>query len=371
MDPVTTLATREPEAAIPAPIRKPLPPEQFVDHGTNAEMRWDVPHGPGDTPASRLFVRNHTETPLIDAATYTLLVHGDGLQSEAVLSLDDLRALPVTRTTCAHECTGNGRSYFATQQGREAPGTPWHLGSIGQVTWEGVRLAEVLERLGLRHDAVDVMATGLDPSYVDDDGVDNGPVRRPLSIAKALDDTLLVWGMNGEPLLPDHGFPLRLVVPGWVGVASIKWLGSLEVATRPLESPWNTKWYRMTGGDFPADAPPLTLNPVRSVWELPEPASLPAEAGAVLHGRSWSGAGAVARVEVSVDGGETWTTALLDPPGAAWTTWRFRWPGASRGDHVLMARATDVAGRTQPLVAAWNDEGYLFDAVVRHPVRVG
>ena len=232
-----------------------------------------------------------------------------------MLSLDDLRALPVTRTTCAHECTGNGRSYFATQQGREAPGTPWHLGSIGQVTWEGVRLAEVLERLGLRHDAVDVMATGLDPSYVDDDGVDNGPVRRPLPIAKALDDTLLVWGMNGEPLLPDHGFPLRLVVPGWVGVASIKWLGSLEVATRPLESPWNTKWYRMTGGDFPADAPPLTLNPVRSVWELPEPASLPAEAGAVLHGRSWSGAGAVARVEVSVDGGETWTTARARPSG--------------------------------------------------------
>ena len=119
------------------------------------------------------------------------------------------------------------------------------------------------------------MATGLDPSYVDDDGVDNGPVRRPLPIAKALDDALLVWGMNGEPLLPDHGFPLRLVVPGWVGVASIKWLGSLEVATRRSTSPWNTKWYRMTGGDFPDDAPPLTLNPVRSVWELPEPASLP------------------------------------------------------------------------------------------------
>ncbi len=91
----------------------------------------------------------------------------------------------------------------------------------------------------------------------------------------------------------------------------------------------------------------------------------------MLHGRSWSGAGAVAKVEVSINGGATWTTARLDPPGAAWTTWRFGWPGATPGDHVLMARATDVAGRTQPLVAAWNDEGYLFDAVVRHPVRVG
>ncbi len=352
------------------PIHKPLPPEHFVDHGTNAEMRWDAAPGTGDTPADRLFVRNHTVTPLLDASTYRLSVHGDGLEREAVLSLDDLRALPVTRTTCAHECTGNGRSYFATQQGQEPPGTPWHLGGIGQVSWEGVRLAEVLQQLGLRDDAVDVMATGLDPSYVDDDGVDNGPVRRPLPIDKALDDALLAWGMNGELLPPDHGFPLRLVVPNWVGVASIKWLGSLEVARRPLESPWNTKWYRMTGGDFPEDSAPLTLNPVRSVWELAEPAALPQQAGMLLHGRSWSGAGAVDQVEVSVDGGATWTLAELDPAGEAWTTWRFRWPGAVPGDHALMARATDVTGRTQPLVARWNDEGYLFDAVVRHPGRV-
>ena len=369
MDSATTLAPREPETH-PSPIHKSLPPEQFVDHGTNAEMRWDAPPGTGDTPADRLFVRNHTETPLLAAATYRLTVHGDGLTREAVLSLDELRALPVTRTTCAHECTGNGRSYFATQQGQEAPGTPWHLGSIGRVTWEGVRLAEVLERLGLRDDAVDVMATGLDRSYVDDDGVDNGPVRRPLPVEKALDDTLLAWGMNGEPLLPDHGFPLRLVVPGWVGVASIKWLGSLEVARRPLESPWNTKWYRMTGGDFPDDAPPLTLNPVRSVWELPEPAALPQQPGTVLRGRSWSGAGAIARVEISIDGGTTWTPAELGEADDAWTSWQFPWPGATPGDHVLMARATDVAGRTQPLEARWNSEGYLFDAVVRHPVRV-
>jgi DMSO/TMAO reductase YedYZ molybdopterin-dependent catalytic subunit len=287
-----------------------------------------------------------------------------------VITLDDLRALPVTRTTCAHECTGNGRSYFATQQGREAPGTPWHLGSIGQVTWDGVRLAEVLERLGLRDDAVDVMATGLDPSYVDDDGVDNGPVRRPLPIAKALDDTLLVWGMNGEPLLPDHGFPLRLVVPGWVGVASIKWLGSLEVARRPLTSPWNTKWYRMTGPSYPADSPPLTVLPVRTAWELPTVADLPQDAGKLLHGRSWSGAGRIARVDVSTDGGGTWLPARLTAPGQAWTRWRFRWPGATTGQHTLMARATDVTGRTQPLVTPYNDGGYFFDAVVRQQVRV-
>lgn len=358
-----------------AGIRKPLPPEHFVEHDTNAEMRWDVPHGPGDTTAGRLFVRNHTSTPVIDPATYRLAVSGDGVDlagSEPVLlTLDDLRRLPVTRITALHECTGNGRSYFTTQQGQAVPGTPWRMGGVGAVTWEGVRLAEVLERLDVREDAVDVMAAGLDDSYVDDEGVDNGPVRRPLPIAKALDDALLAWGMNGAPLLPDHGFPLRLVVPGWVGVASIKWLGSLEVATRQLESPWNTKWYRMTGGDFPADAPPLTHNPVRSVWELPEPAVLQAEPGTLLPGRSWSGTGAIERVEVSVDGGATWSDAELDPVGEAWTTWLFRWPGATPGDHVLMARATDVTGATQPLVARWNNEGYLFDAVARHPVVVG
>ena len=93
-------------------------------------------------------------------------------------------------------------------------------------------------------------------------------MRRPFPVSKALDDALLAWGMNGEPLLPDHGFPVRLVLPGWVGIASIKWLGSLEVATTELTSPWNTKWYRMTGGSYPADSPPLTVNPVRSAWEL-------------------------------------------------------------------------------------------------------
>ena len=117
-------------------------------------------------------------------------------------------------------------------------------------------------------------------------------MRRPFPVAKALDDALLVWGMNGEPLPPDHGFPVRLVLPGWVGIASIKWLGSLRgLHDAELTSPWNTEWYRMSGGDHPVDAPPLTTNPVRSAWELPWEAALPAGPRSVLTGRSWSGAG--------------------------------------------------------------------------------
>jgi DMSO/TMAO reductase YedYZ molybdopterin-dependent catalytic subunit len=363
-------------AAGSGPIVKPLPPRWFVDYGTNAEMRWDsVSHGRYLTDPSRLFVRNHTSTPRLDAASYRLAVFGDGLrhgrgEAEAIrLSLSDLRRLRRTTITTIHECTGNGRSYFDTQQHQPAPGTQWTMGAVGAVRWEGVRLADLLDRVGVSRDAVDVMATGLDPHYVSA-GVDYGAVRRPFPVAKAMADAVLAWKMNGRDLLPDHGFPLRLVLPGWVGIASIKWLGSLEVARTALSSPWNTKWYRMTGGAYPADTEPLTVLPVRTAWELPAVAELPAGRSRWVHGRSWSGAGRIAQVEASTDGGATWYRAELSEPGSAWTRWRFRWPGGTPGEHVLMARATDVTGRTQPLETPYNDGGYFFDAVLRQRVRV-
>src|SRR5690349_19866051 len=218
------------------PILKPLPADYFTVYGTNAETRGDsVDHDRFLTPQSRLFVRNHTRTPRIDADSYRLRVFGDGLDRDATLSLRELKRLPRTRITTVHECTGNGRSFYDTQQGTPASGTQWRLGAVGAVAWEGVRLRDVLRHVGLDPDAVSVQATGLDASYVTG-GVDYGPIRRPFPIAKALDDALLAWGANGEPLLPDHGYPLRLVLPGWIGVASIKWLGSLEVSTAELSS---------------------------------------------------------------------------------------------------------------------------------------
>lgn len=375
------IATAAPGGAVAyadpaAPIRKPLPERYFFSYGTNAETRWDgVDWWRYRTQPERLFVRNHTTTPTIDPRTYRLAIHGDGLRTPrgagapVELSLAQLKRIGTTYRTAIHECTGNGRSFFASQQGQTVSGTPWKLGAVGAVTWEGVRLADVLRHVGISRDAADVMATGLDPSYVDK-GVDYGPVRRPIPIAKALDDAILAWGMNGRPLLPDHGFPLRLVVPGWIGIASIKWLGSLEVATSTLTSPWNTKWYRLTGGDYPEGLPPLTVLPVKSAWELPEVAELPRGGGKLLHGRSWSGAGRILRVEVSTDGGERWKRADILEHGSAWSRWVFRWPGAAAGEHTLMARATDVHGRTQSLVTPLNAAGYLFDAVVRQKVHV-
>ena len=364
-------------AGAPA-ILKPLPPDWFTDFGTNAETRWDsVDPKRFLTEQARLFVRNHTVTPTIDRDAWRLRVFGTGLSEPRAevdalsLSYADLRQLPVTRVTASHECTGNGRSFFASQQAMTVSGTAWKLGAVGGVTWEGVRLAEVLDRLGVSADAVSIQATGLDPEY-STGGVNYGRVRRPFPVSKAFDDALLAWGMNGEPLLPDHGFPVRLVLPGWVGIASIKWLGSLEVATTELTSPWNTKWYRMTGGSYPADSPPLTVNPVRSAWELGWGQSVARRDEVELTGRSWSGAAAVDRVDVSVDGGSTWKPARPYRSGhrQAWTQWRYVWKKPALGQQVLMARATDAAGRTQPLATPYNDNGYFFDAVVRHPVTV-
>lgn len=360
------------------PILKPLPPEWFVTYGTNAEMRWDaVDPRQYLTSAERLFVRNHTRTPTIDASSYALRIHGDGLadprspERAHVLSYRDLLRLPSRTVTSLLECTGNGRSFFASQQGTPASGTAWGLGAVGTVRWTGVPLGTVLRALGVRRDAVDVQASGLDDPFVSG-GVDYGRVRRPFPVAKALDDALLVYAMNGRPLLPDHGFPVRLLLPGWVGIANIKWLGELEVSRASLTSPWNTKWYRMTGGAYPSDAPPLTVMPVKSAFELARDAVLPAGRRTVLTGRAWSGAGRVTRVEVSTDGGASWGDARLTRRGhgGGWAQWAYPWRPRTTGSHVLLARATDSTGQTQPDTVPFNDNGYLFWAVVRHPVSV-
>ena len=347
-----------------APIVKPLPTEWFVPQGTNAEMRWEAMRDQSLlVPNERFFVRNHTATPRIDAATWRLHVFGSGLRDPRgiELSYGELIRLETRELTAAIECAGNGRRFYADQQGTPAAGTQWRLGGIGLARWRGVPLSAVLERAGLRPDAVDVMPEGLD-ARVSADGADQGHVRRPLPIAKALDDALLAFEMNGEELPPDHGFPARLVVPGWIGVASVKWVGSIEVSTTRLTSPWNTRWYQG-----------LTTQPVKSAFELPWDAELaPAERTLELHGRSWSGGAAIRRVDVSTDGGATWERAHVRGPNRdhGWARWTLPWRSPEPGAHRLLARATDREGLVQPDTVPFNDNGYQFWAVVRHPVRV-
>ncbi len=358
-----------------SPISKPLPSQWFTNFGSNAEMRWDSVGGLGYViPNERFFVRDHTGTPIVDAATWQLNVFGTGLNGSPTLAdpvsltYDTLRGLPRKTIYTFIECAGNGRSFFGTQQGTPAAGTQWTLGAVGVAAWTGVPLSTVLDRARILPTAVDVMPSGLDSTVVAS-GVDAGHVRRPLPVAKALDDVLLAYEMNGQPLPYDHGYPLRLVVPGWVGVANIKWVGQIEVSASPLLSLWNTSQYVLTGPMY-TGSPPVTTQVVKSAFELPFGARLPVGKAEVLGGRSWSGGGSIKRVDVSVDGGATWAQATLHGANIsrAWARWTFTWTPPAAGSYVLRARATDSAGNVQPATVPFNDGGYLFGAIVQHPV---
>ena len=375
--PALRAAPARAQAAAAGPIVKPLPPEWFIPLGTNAEMRWEAMRDEGvETPAAKFFVRNHTATPVIDAATWRLRVFGSGLRRPegVAFSLDDLLRLPARTVPAFIECAGNGRRLFGSQQGTPAAGSAWTLGAVGVARWRGVPLREVLERAGITAAAVDVMPEGLDATVVAG-GADQGHVRRPLPVAKALDDVLLAYEMNGAPLPPDHGHPVRLVVPGWIGIASVKWLGRIEVADGPLYSYWNTTQYRMVGPSYPADAPPLGAQPLKSAFELPWGGSLPG-GRVTLTGRSWSGGRPIRTVDVRVDGpGGTagWQRARLHGPNRehAWVRWSLDTDLAAPGAHELLARATDRDGTAQPDTVPFNANGYQFWAIARHPVTVG
>ncbi len=373
---LTAFGTVPGTASAASPIVKPLPPEIFEVYGTNAETRWEALSGQGYlTPVERFFVRNHTATPSIDAGTWRLKLFGTGLRGAPTadrpveFTYRDLLRSPSETITSAIECAGNGRSFFTGQQGQAVSGTAWKLGAIGVARWRGVRLSTVLAKAGLTRHAVDVLPEGLDADYVTG-GVDLGKVRRPLPVAKALQDVLLAYEMNGRPLPPDHGHPVRLVVPSWAGISSIKWLGRIEVSETPLVSPWSTQYYRLLGPDYPADGTVVTRQVVKSAFELPWNAEFAAGGRQVLRGRSWSGNGRIRRVEV--DTGDGWRQAKFVGAAAdrGWQRWEFPWRPAVSGAHTLRARATDITGVTQPEVTPFNTQGYLFDAVVRHPVRV-
>jgi DMSO/TMAO reductase YedYZ molybdopterin-dependent catalytic subunit len=214
-----------------------------------------------------------------------------------------------------------------------------------------------------------VLPQGLDPDYVTG-GVNLGPVRRPLSVHKALKDVLVAYEMNGQPLPPDHGYPVRLVVPDWIGIASIKWLGRIEVSDTPLVSPWNTQFYRLVGPDYPPEGELISKQNTKSAFELPWNGTLAAGRAHQLHGRSWSGTGGIRKVEVSADGGRSWHPATSRGHDHGWHRWSTRWRPPGPGTYTLRARATDRAGVSQPDIAPYNTQGYLFGAVVGHPVTV-
>jgi hypothetical protein len=301
----------------------------------------------------------------VDAATWTLRVEGTGVRQPVSYGYDELWSqFPLVSVIRTIECAGNRRVLFGNELGCEFEGTQWGRGATGTAEWTGIRLHDLLEPAGLAPGAREIMPESLDEIRA----------RRPMPLAKAVaDDTLVALAMNGEVLPADHGFPARVVVSGWLGAASIKWLSRIEVSQERLHVPWNTEDYVLIGPGYPADrlarGAPITTLPVAALVELPWPARLRPEPQ-MIRGRAFAGENAIATVEYRIDD-SPWRPADLgsrDIPGA-WVRWQFSLT-PEPGDHILQVRATDEHGNTQPDASEWNELGYLQHSVLSHPVHV-
>ncbi len=321
------------------------------------------------TPNDLFFVRNNGPTPDISVSNWQLSIEGDAITESVQLSFEELQRLPSRTMVSYLECAGNHRAMFGILQGREAQGTQWERGAIGNGEWSGVALRDVLTLAGVTDTAVSVLLVGLDI-----EAPENG-FRYVLPVEKAMDsDTLLAYSLNGEPLPKDHGFPLRAIVPGWIGSSHIKWLGRIVVSSEQLWTRNNTTSYVLIGDDYPpegeARGKPVTAQVIKSALALSWPAQL--EQGQHrIHGYAHSPAGPISRVEWSTDSGRTWRNAEIsrEQPDYSWARFEFSWD-AETGEHAIMTRATDSAGNTQPDHVPFNEKGYLFNQPLPHPIRV-
>jgi len=317
------------------------------------------------TPAGLHYLLVHYDIPVVDESSWRLSV--DGLVGrELSLSLDQLRARPATTLAVTLECAGNGRARLSPRPLSQ----PWLLEAVGTAEWTGTALRGLLEDAGVGEGADEVLFGGLDR------GLEGGEVQqyeRSLPLADALrDEMLLAYAMNGEPLPPQHGFPLRLVVPGWYGMTSVKWLERITVLDHPFEGYQQARGYRLRQTPDEQGEPVSRMLP-RS---LMVPPGIPDFATrdrhlkvglCTLHGRAWSGLGPIERVDVSVDGGRTWTGARLGSQASAWAwiSWEWDWELTEPGAYEVCCRAIDAAGNAQPLEARWNLGGYANNEVQR------
>lgn len=330
------------------------------------------------TPNPCFFVCNERPTPRVEVSSYRLSVEGDAISRGLELSYDDLKAMPQRSVLALIECAGNQRMLFESVLGERLDKRPhmteimWGLGGAGMAEWTGVALRDVLKLAGIRPQAIHVCPVGLDRGGQADEGV-----KCPMPVGKALDpDTLLALEMNGEPLPPDHGFPVRLIVPGWVGTYSIKWVDRITVSSRFMWVFRNTEQYVLMGDEWPeskyapARGAPITEQSIKSSLALEWPARMKAGPQR-LFGYARAPDSEIRGVEWSDDGGATWRHADLISPNLryAWTRFSLSWD-ASPGQHAIMTRATDRAGRKQPMRIPFNNGGYLFNMVHPHPIIV-
>jgi DMSO/TMAO reductase YedYZ molybdopterin-dependent catalytic subunit len=325
------------------------------------------------TPTDRMFIRNNLLVPAIDASKHRLTVKGL-VDKELSFSVDELkRAFKPVTIQAMLECAGAGRTaYQPTPRG-----TPWSpTGGMGCPRWTGVRLADVLRAAGVKPNAVHVAGQGADFGEV----ATAAPVIRSIPVRKAMEEnTLIVWDMNGAPLLPTHGFPIRLLVPGWAGSASTKWLHTLTVLDAPFKGTYMDDTYRMPrypvapGERMPKDTVSTEDMPVKSMITSPAPNAKYRLGDPILvRGKAWVGEGSIAKVEISLDEGITWQAAQLDAPGDkyAWRGFRFLHRPKQPGYQTFLARAWDDKGNAQPMIAQWNPLGYFWNGVHRVGVVV-
>jgi DMSO/TMAO reductase YedYZ molybdopterin-dependent catalytic subunit len=353
---VTTTADTEVEAwPGPAlgPTDGPLTFEELQLAGRNRGMplealRYDI------TPTGLHYLLVHFDIPAVDPVTWRLRV--DGLVDRPLeLSLDDLRTRPRRTLPVTLECAGNGRARLEPRP----LSNPWLLEAIGTAEWAGTPLRPILDEAGLRPGVEELVFSGLDRGV--QGGVEHD-YERSLTVTEARrPEVLLAFEMNGAPLQPQHGFPVRLLVPGWYGMTSVKWLTRIEAVDAPF-----TGYQQATAYHYRTDAddPGIPVSRIR-VRALMTPPGIPdfftrrrlVDAGLVtLTGRAWGGRAPIRRVEVGVDGG--WADATLGPAVGdfAWRGWTFDWQ-AEPGEHTIACRATDADGEAQPLDPPWNYQG--------------
>jgi DMSO/TMAO reductase YedYZ molybdopterin-dependent catalytic subunit len=319
------------------------------------------------TPTGLHYLLIHFDIPVVDPATWRLTVGGK-VNRPFTLSLAEIQARPRQTLAVTMECAGNGRARLSPRPLSQ----PWLVEAVGTAEWTGTPLAGVLAEAGLGDAATEVVFAGADRGV---QGGNEHDYARSLSVADAMrPEVLLAYEMNGRPLEPQHGFPLRLVVPGWYGMTSVKWLTSIEAVDHAFEGYQQKGTYLFKASAEDSGTPVRQMEP----RALMIPPGIPdffsrrrlVDAGTVeVRGRAWSGQSAVAGVEFGVDG--VWHPARLEPALGpfAWHGWSASWQ-AERGEHELSCRASDAAGNAQPTHQPWNYQGMANNQVQRVPVSV-
>ena len=337
----------------------------------NLEMPFDALAGP-NVPTEQFFVRSHFAVPAADPKAFKLVVEGH-VENRLELTLDEVKKLAPVTAPLTLECAGNGRVFLVPQ----ARGLQWAHGGVGTADWTGTPLGALLDRAKPKAGAAHVVLVGADKGAVTADPPSPGPIHfsRSLPLAKARkDEVLLAWGMNGDPLTPAHGAPLRAVVGGWYGCASVKWLTRVVVTDRPYAGFWQTleySYFVRPLGEEPETVPVTETQPKAAVARPGPQEVVPAGKPYPVFGAAWAGESPVAKVEVSTDGGKTWAAAKIDgaPKPFTWVTWRYDWtPPSATGEALLVARCTDAAGATQPATRDPDRRTYMINHLV--PVEV-